>query len=246
MRVSPPSNHSFCRHQTSFFFWLVEDAAWASDLSYQTNTQSIAETSYRQHHEMRKPYETYQYCFSFGDEKRDLVTSVTTYPCTHGMLLGLKISKRVSHFKFSNICMSLQMWFTSKRYSSYALCMWKVARTEVDLLKLRVVVCHIVQGFATRVEERRSQPVDSHPLAFSTLFSDNLKILRLSPEIVALSQFYAEGLQATIKSNFLRIVKYYSHVLGTWRGSNFHLGYKALQYSDCNGTQTPRLGSLIT
>ena len=89
--------------------------------------------------------------------------------------------------------------------------MWKVARTKVDLLKLRVVVCHIVQVFSTRVEERRSQPVDSHPLAFSTLFSDNLKILRLSPEIIALSQFYAEGLQATIKSNFLpRIVKYYS------------------------------------
>ena len=77
--------------------------------------------------------------------------------------------------------------------------MWKVARTKVDLLKLRVIVCHIVQVFATRVEERRSQPVDSHPLAFSTLFSDNLKILRLFPEIVALSQFYAEGLQATIK-----------------------------------------------
>lgn len=97
----------------------------------------------------------------------------------------------------------------------YALYMWKVARTKVDLLKLRVVVCHIVQVFVTRVEERRSQPVDSHPLAFSTLFSDNLKILRLFPEIVAFSQFYAEGLQATIKSNFVRIVKYYSHVLGT-------------------------------
>lgn len=77
--------------------------------------------------------------------------------------------------------------------------MWKVARTKVDLLKFRVVVCHIVQVFVTRVEERRSQPVDSHPLAFSTLFSDNLKILRLFPEIVAFSQFYAEGLQATIK-----------------------------------------------
>ena len=81
----------------------------------------------------------------------------------------------------------------------YALYMWKAARTKVDLLKLRVVVCHIVQVFVTRVEERRSQPVDSHPLAFSTLFSDNLKIPRLFPEIVAFSQFYAEGLQATIK-----------------------------------------------
>lgn len=116
MRVSPPSNHSLCRHQTTFYFWLAEAAAWVSDLSYQTNTQSIAETSYRQHHEMRKPYETYQYCFGFLDEKRDLVTSVTKYPCTHGILLGLKISKRVNRFKFSNIGVSLQMWFTRKRH----------------------------------------------------------------------------------------------------------------------------------
>ena len=126
--------------------------------------------------------------------------------------------------------------------------MWKVARTKVDLLKLRVVVCHIVKVFATRVEERRSQPVDSHPLAFSTLFSDNLKILSLFPEIVALIQFYAEGLQATIKSNFLRIVKYYLRTC--WAREEVQIStwviLKALQYSDCNGTQTPRLGSLIT
>jgi len=99
------------------------------------------------------------------------VTSVTKYPCTHGMLLGLKISKKLAILNSQTLVCRCRCDLQGR--DIYALYTWKVARTKVDLLKLRVVVCHIVQVFATRVEERRSQPVDS--LIFLPFFRITLK-----------------------------------------------------------------------